>query len=93
MNISRWVAHSVTSQQHLELPGDVEIQYLLRFDPCVTIVLTSSWKGKRMINNILEMWYWTLMLGAFIGFAIYYSYHFLRDLWAAFKKRVADSDM
>lgn len=46
-----------------------------------------------MINNILEMWYWTLMLGVFIGFAIYYSYCFLRDLWIAFKKRMADSDL
>lgn len=44
-----------------------------------------------MINNFLEIWYWTLMLGAFAGIAIYYVYSLVRDLWIMLKKRRSDA--
>ena len=40
-----------------------------------------------MINNIIEVWYWTIMLAALIGVVIYFVFCFARDLWATLKER------
>lgn len=40
-----------------------------------------------MINNFIEIWYWIFMLGAFFGVAIYFSYCYLVEQWAAAKER------
>jgi cytochrome b561 len=42
-----------------------------------------------MINNIIEVWYWSFMLAALIGVVIYFSFGFVKDLWAAFKEQRA----
>jgi len=43
-----------------------------------------------MINNFLEIWYWTLMLGVFAGIAVYFVFDLVRDLWIFLKKRRSD---
>ena len=43
-----------------------------------------------MINNIIEVWYWTIVLAALIGGAIYFGFCFLRDLWTTLKERWDD---
>ena len=43
-----------------------------------------------MINNIIEIWYWTIVLAALIGAVIYYGFCFLRDLWVTLKERWDD---
>ena len=42
-----------------------------------------------MINNIIEVWYWSFMLAALIGVVVYFSFGFVKDLWAAFKEQRA----
>ena len=42
-----------------------------------------------MINNIIEVWYWSFLLAALIGVVIYFSFGFVKDLWAAFKEQRA----
>lgn len=42
-----------------------------------------------MINNIIEVWYWSFLLAALIGIVIYFSFGFVKDLWAAFKEQRA----
>lgn len=41
-----------------------------------------------MINNIIEIWYWTIMLIALIGVVLYFSVHFVRDMWATVKRQL-----
>lgn len=43
-----------------------------------------------MINNIIEVWYWSFLLAALIGIVIYFSFGFVKDLWAAFKEQRAN---
>ena len=43
-----------------------------------------------MINNIIEMWYWSLMLAALIGVFAYFSFDFAKNLWATFKEQRKD---
>ena len=43
-----------------------------------------------MINNIIEIWYWTFMLAALIGVVGYFGYCSVLDLWATLKKRRDD---
>ena len=40
-----------------------------------------------MINNIIEVWYWSFLLAALIGVVIYFSFGFVKDLWAVFKEQ------
>lgn len=40
-----------------------------------------------MINNIIEVWYWSFLLAALIGVVIFFSFGFVKDLWAAFKEQ------
>lgn len=40
-----------------------------------------------MINNIIEIWYWTIMLAAFIGVIGYFGYCSVMDSWAELKAR------
>lgn len=42
-----------------------------------------------MINNIIEVWYWSFLLAALIGVVVYFSFGFVKDLWAAFKEQRA----
>lgn len=42
-----------------------------------------------MINNIIEVWYWSFLLAALIGVVIYFSFGFVKDLWAVFKEQRA----
>lgn len=42
-----------------------------------------------MINNIIEVWYWSFLLAALIGVVIYFSFGFVKDLWATFKEQRA----
>lgn len=43
-----------------------------------------------MINNIIEVWYWSFLLAALIGIVVYFSFGFVKDLWAAFKEQRAN---
>ena len=43
-----------------------------------------------MINNILEMWYWSFMLIALVGIGIYQGIKFVRHLWFVLKNRKND---
>ena len=40
-----------------------------------------------MINNIIEVWYWSFLLAALIGVVVYFSFGFVKDLWAVFKEQ------
>lgn len=40
-----------------------------------------------MINNLLEMWYWSLMLLALIGIGIWRAICFVQYLWSILKNR------
>lgn len=41
-----------------------------------------------MINNIIEIWYWIIMLVALIAVAIYFIFQFVRDLWVSVKEQM-----
>ena len=43
-----------------------------------------------MINNIIEIWYWSFMLAGLIGVVGYFGFCFVRDLWATLKKQRSD---
>ena len=40
-----------------------------------------------MVNNLIEIWYWTLMLGGIVAFAIWRTICFVQYLWNAYKAR------
>ncbi len=39
-----------------------------------------------MVNNIIEAWYWTLLLVVLVGVCVYYSIHTIKEMWTALKK-------
>lgn len=43
-----------------------------------------------MIQNLLELWYWIIVLAIMVGVVIYFAICYLRDLWRAFKNRLDD---
>lgn len=43
-----------------------------------------------MINNIIEIGYWSVVLAALIGVVIYFGFCFVRDLWTTLKERLDD---
>lgn len=43
-----------------------------------------------MINNMMELWYWIIMLFALIGVGIYFSYSFVRNLWLNLREKLDD---
>jgi len=43
-----------------------------------------------MINNIIEIWYWTIVLAALIGVIGYFVFCFVQDLWATLKEHLND---
>ncbi|MDO8465327.1 MAG: cytochrome b/b6 domain-containing protein [Gallionella sp.] len=43
-----------------------------------------------MINNIIEIWYWSVVLAALIGVVGYFSFCFVQDLWASLKGQLND---
>jgi cytochrome b561 len=43
-----------------------------------------------MINNVIEIWYWTVMLAVLIAVAIYFSLQFVRGLLAAVREQMND---
>jgi len=40
-----------------------------------------------MVNNLIEIWYWILMLGGFVAFGLWQAFCFLKYLWGAYKAR------
>ena len=44
-----------------------------------------------MINNVIEIWYWTIMLVGLIAVAIYFSLQFFRGLWASVEELMNDA--
>ena len=46
-----------------------------------------------MINNIIEIWYWTIMLIALIGVVLYFSVQFVRDIWATLKQQLNEDQI
>ncbi len=42
-----------------------------------------------MINNVIEVWYWTIVLALLTGFAIYFTFHFVRNLWVAAREQMS----
>ena len=44
-----------------------------------------------MTNNIVEIWYWIVMLAVLAGIVIYQVFCLMRYLWATLKKRRADA--
>lgn len=46
-----------------------------------------------MINNIIEIWYWSIMLAGLIGVVAYFSFCFVKDMWATFKKQRDDEQV
>jgi len=40
-----------------------------------------------MINNIIEIWYWTIILATLIGVVMYLGVCYVRDLWSALKEQ------
>lgn len=45
-----------------------------------------------MINNIIEIWYWTILLILLIGVVFYFSVQFVRDLWASVKRQLNEEE-
>ncbi len=45
-----------------------------------------------MINNVIEVWYWTIALVLLVGFAIYFTFHFVVNLWAAAKEQMSGTE-
>lgn len=43
-----------------------------------------------MIQNLLELWYWIIVLAIMVGVVIYFAICYLRDLWQVFKDRLDD---
>lgn len=43
-----------------------------------------------MIQNMLELWYWIIMLAIMVGVVIYFVIGYVRDLWKTLKNRLDD---
>lgn len=43
-----------------------------------------------MIQNILELWYWIIMLAVMVGVALYFAACYVQDLWRTLRKRLDD---
>lgn len=43
-----------------------------------------------MIQNMLELWYWIIMLAIMVGVIIYFAIGYVRDLWKTLKNRLDD---